>query len=66
MVLTQRRVEDSDLAEDRQTGSLAALAFLLLLVVSGARLVQVLRHADAVQDCALAGRVGCLAMIDPR
>lgn len=62
MVLAERRREDSDHAADRQTHSLAALAFLLLLVVGGLHLVRVLHQAAVVQDCALSGRAGCLAL----
>ena len=55
MVRTLRILEDPDHVADRQTASLAALAVTLALVVAGLFLIDVLRAAAAVQDCALAG-----------
>ena len=43
----------------RQTGSLAALAFALALVVIGLFLVQTLRRGALIEDCLLAGRINC-------
>ncbi|MSP30208.1 MAG: hypothetical protein EXR09_07125 [Acetobacteraceae bacterium] len=43
----------------RQTGSLAALAFALALVVIGLFLVQTLRRGAQIEDCLLAGRINC-------
>ena len=53
MVRTARILEDPDLAANRQTRSLAALALTLGLVVAGLFLVDVLRANVAQQDCAL-------------
>ncbi len=44
---------------ERQTGSLAALAVSLALVVTGAYLVEQLRSQAAFQDCVLSGRPSC-------
>ena len=55
MVRTLRTLEDPDCVADRQTRSLAALAVTLALVVAGLFLIDVLRAAAAVQDCALTG-----------
>ncbi len=60
MTLT-RASEDPDTAASRQTGSLAALALTLLLVVTGLYLVDVLRACSATEDCLLSGRTGCVA-----
>ncbi len=60
MTLT-RASEHPDIAASRQTGSLAALALTLLLVVAGLYLVDVLRACSATEDCLLAGRTGCEA-----
>ena len=51
--------ETPEIVDRRRTDSLAALALTLLLVVVGLYLVDVLRAQAAVQDCVLAGQVGC-------
>ncbi len=56
--------EDEQQAEaNRVTGSLAGLAFALLLVVVGLFLVQNLAHKARLEDCLLSGRSNCDAMI---
>jgi hypothetical protein len=62
MVRTARTFEDPELAAERQTASLAGLAVTLALVVAGLFLVETLRAEALRQDCALAGRSGCLAV----
>lgn len=62
MVRVARILEDPELAAERQTASLAALAFTLALVVAGLFLVDTLRFRAMQQDCALSGRSGCLMM----
>ena len=62
MVRTARFHEDPELAAERQTASLAGLALTLALVVAGLFLVETLRAEALRQDCALAGRSGCLMM----
>ena len=62
MVRTARIFEDPELAAERQTASLAGLAVTLALVVTGLFLVETLRGEALRQDCALAGRSGCLIM----
>jgi len=54
--------EEEQASADRQTASLAALAFLLLLVVLGLFLVRTLTASCAVEDCLLAGRRNCDAV----
>ena len=46
---------------ERQTGSLAALAVSLLLVVTGVYLVEQLRSQAVFQDCVLSGRAACVS-----
>ncbi len=62
MVRVARILEDPDLAANRQTASLAALALLLGLVVAGLFLIERLRVEAARQDCALSGRSFCLVL----
>jgi len=61
MVGFARIHEDPDLAAHRQTASLAALALMLGLIVASLFLVERLRTEAQRQDCALTGRVICLA-----
>ena len=51
--------EDPQTTADRQTRSLAGLAAALLIIVAGLYLAHRLHEADMVQDCALAGGIGC-------
>ncbi len=62
MVRAARILEDPELAAERQTASLAGLALTLALVVTGLFLVETLRAEATSQDCALAGRSGCLTL----
>ena len=48
---------------DRQTASLAALAFALLLVVVGLFLVKALHEKSAIENCLMAGRSNCDALV---
>jgi hypothetical protein len=61
MVGFARIHEDPDLAANRQTSSLAALALLLGLIVASLFVVERLRTEAQRQDCAVTGRVVCLA-----
>ena len=63
MVLSGRMPEDRDLAENRQTASLTALAFSLALVVGGVFLARTLHHTAALQDCLLTGRPYCAVWV---
>jgi len=56
---TERRQE-----ADRQTASLAAVAIILALLTVGLFLVHTLRHSTAVEDCLLAGRRNCDAVVN--
>ncbi len=56
-------VDDDQEGADRQTASLAGLAVVLLLVVIGLFLVRTLQAKCAVEDCLLAGRSNCDAML---
>jgi hypothetical protein len=65
----QRRpwISEEEAEEDanRQTASLAGVAITLLLLVLGVFLVHAL-HAEAqVEDCLLAGRTNCDALVAP-
>jgi hypothetical protein len=55
--------EDETTAANRQTASLAGLAVVLLLVVLSLELVHVLSASAAIEDCLLAGRRDCDAMM---
>ncbi len=44
---------------DRQTRSLAGLAFVLVLVIIGLFLVQRLAATAKLQDCVMSGRTNC-------
>ena len=56
-------VDDDQEGADRQTASLAGLAVALLLVVIGLFLVRTLHAKCVVEDCLLAGRSNCDAML---
>ena len=53
------RFEDDEAQENRVTGSIAALALVLALVVAGLFLIQTLRRNAALEDCLMAGRMSC-------
>ncbi len=52
------RIDDMESA-DRQTSSLAALAFALALVIAGLFVVKALHHKADLEDCLLSGRTNC-------
>lgn len=55
---------DQDLeAADRQTTSLAGMAITLLIVVVSLFLLKELHNKAAVEDCLLAGRSNCDAVV---
>ncbi len=56
-------VDDDQEGADRQTASLAGLAVTLLLVVVGLFLVRTLHAKCVVEDCLLAGRSNCDALL---
>lgn len=49
---------------ERQTRSLAGLAVVLALAVAALFLVQHLRREGQIEDCLMAGRSNCDALID--
>jgi hypothetical protein len=49
---------------DRQTKALAALALIIALAVIALIVVQQLRRDGQIEDCLLAGRSNCDALID--
>jgi hypothetical protein len=53
----------SQQAAGRQTASLAGIVVILLLLIGGLFLVQQLRTASKIEDCLLAGRRDCDAMV---
>ena len=55
--------DDDQEGADRQTASLAGLAVALLLVVIGLFLVRTLHAKCVVEDCLLAGRSNCDAIL---
>jgi hypothetical protein len=57
------RPEDDESAANRQTASLAALAATLLLVVLALQLIRVLSASAAIEDCLMAGRRDCDAVV---
>ena len=50
-------------AADRQTASLAGMAVTLLIVVVCLFLLRQLHHKGAIEDCLLAGRANCDAVV---
>jgi hypothetical protein len=52
-------VEADEEDANRQTASLAGVAFTLLLLVVGLFLVHELHAKAVVEDCLMAGRIGC-------
>lgn len=50
-------------AADRQTASLAAVAVILLLLVAGLFLIRELHAKSMIEDCLLAGRRDCDALV---
>jgi hypothetical protein len=53
----------ADRAEARQTAGLVGLVVILMLLIAGLFLVQHLRSAMAIEDCLLAGRNNCDALV---
>jgi len=51
--------EDEEAGANRQTQSLAALAFSLFLVVVSLGLIHILHTKSAIEDCVLSGRPNC-------
>jgi hypothetical protein len=39
---------------------IAILILLLVLIIASLRIIDVLRHADALQDCVMQGRTNCM------
>ena len=56
-------VDEDQEGADRQTASLAGLAVVLLLVVVSLFLIRTLHAKCLVEDCLLAGRNNCDAML---
>ncbi len=56
-------IRDEAAEEDRLTASLAGLAVALLVVVAGLFLIQHLRDKARVEDCLMAGRFNCDAVL---
>lgn len=57
------KIEDEQAQENRITGSIAALALVLALVVAGLFLVQALRSKAALEDCLMSGRMSCGVLV---
>jgi hypothetical protein len=59
--------DDHDEDEDRrETRGLAALALVLALALAASYLVDRLREEAMLEDCLLAGRINCDALINDR
>ena len=56
-------LDDDRQDDDRQTASLAGLAVALALLVASLFLVYQLREKSRVEDCLLAGRQDCVAVV---
>ena len=56
-------VEDEAAEENRLTASLAGLVVALMLVVAGLFLIQHLRDKARIEDCLMAGRFNCDAVV---
>jgi len=54
---------DDDETADRRTASLAGVAVALLLIVVGLFIVQQLYTKMQIEDCLLAGRTNCSALV---
>ena len=68
MLIDRRSWVDPDedrKAANRQTVSLAAMAFTLFLVVAGLYLVQHLAAKMAMEDCLMSGRTNCAPVTLP-
>ncbi|MFL5287551.1 MAG: hypothetical protein ACJ8AW_42900 [Rhodopila sp.] len=59
--LLNEAARDADAA--RQTAGLVGIAVILLLLVIGLFLVQHLRASAAIEDCLMAGRSNCDALV---
>jgi hypothetical protein len=62
----RRRGIDDDEERARQTCGLAGVAIVLLLALVGSYLVASLRKEGEIEDCLLAHRNNCDALIDNR
>jgi hypothetical protein len=61
-----RREDHDDGGGERRTRGLMALALVLLLGLVASYLVRELRKEGAIEDCLLAGRTNCDALLDDR
>jgi len=56
--------DERDEEDARETRGLLALAFVLALALVASYLVDQLRKEGIIEDCLLAGRVNCDALLD--
>jgi hypothetical protein len=61
-----RREDHDDGDGERQTRGLMALALVLLLGLAASYLVRELREEGKIEDCLLAQRTNCDALLDDR
>ena len=59
------RARDEEAVANRQTSSLLAVVIVLALLVVGLFLVQRLHNTMTVEDCIMAGRTNCDALVAP-
>ncbi len=58
--------QSDETVANRQTAGLLGIAITLIILVVSLFLVQHLRHSAAVEDCLLAGRRNCDALVTPQ
>jgi hypothetical protein len=59
-------IAEDEEAANRQTASLAAVAFTLALLVAGLFLVNKLHQTGMMEDCLMAGRMTCDLIVATR
>ncbi len=57
------RENEARIEANRQTAALAGVAVVLLLLVVGLFLIHTLHHIAAIEDCLMAGRANCDALV---
>ena len=61
-----RHDDDDDAEEERHTRGLVGFIVVLLLALAASYLIDSLRQEGMIEDCLLAGRANCDALIDAR
>jgi hypothetical protein len=58
--------QDDEQIANRQTSSLVGIVITLVLLIVGLFLVHQLRSTAAIEDCLMAGRSNCDALVTPQ